>query len=296
MGAEKLERRGQPEITGEEERGRARGRAAYDAPERVNAEPARPKTIKSSSPGAPGPASRPGDERPDAPERADSQSEAYDASFRLGDLFKDREPDIFSRWEQEEEEERRIRERRERRRAEAAKRVRGEDDASKMKTAAALFIAREGMRNFFGKFSGSSASGVERDAEEREAEKALREIADERDASAASARPERASEAAAREEVKDARKARKDRSVSERASARVERSASVDLADASAVSEGAEDASGYEEEGLFSDFFRRPGRPDRTAVAWIAGWAAGAAAIVIIALMIVNNHASLSYI
>jgi hypothetical protein len=70
-----------------------------------------------------------------------------------------------------------MRERRERRRAEAAKRGRGEDDDSKMKTAAALFIAREGMKNFFGKFSGTTFRDQEQDEEERAAEEALRELA-----------------------------------------------------------------------------------------------------------------------
>jgi hypothetical protein len=44
------------------------------------------------------------------------------------------------------------------------------------------------------------------------------------------------------------------------------------------------------EEVSFLDFFRRPERPSRTMAAWITGWAAGAAAVIIIALVIVNNH------
>jgi hypothetical protein len=103
--------------------------------------------------------------------------DGQEASFRLGDLFKDKEPDIFSQWDKQDEEERRIHARREKRRAEAARRAHGEDEDSKMKTAAALFVMREGIRNVFGKVSGPITHNEEREEQEREAERALNELA-----------------------------------------------------------------------------------------------------------------------
>jgi hypothetical protein len=185
MSAEKFERRGQPE-PGEGDRARRpsdrdddriRARRPSDRDESEYAEPARARAKpKESKPERPAVTQR-GYEPEETPLNKDRQPEQPDESFRLGDLFKDKEPDVFSRWEQEDETEKRIRERRERRRAEAARRGRGEDDDSKMKTAAALFIAREGVKNFLGKFSGAALRDQEQDEEERKAEEALRELA-----------------------------------------------------------------------------------------------------------------------
>jgi murein DD-endopeptidase MepM/ murein hydrolase activator NlpD len=200
-------------------------------------------------------------------------SERQDASFRLGDLFKEKEPDIFSMWEQEDEDAKRIRERRERRRAEAAKRVHGEDDGSKMKTAAAIFIAREGMRNIFGKFSGSLVRDTEREDEEREAERALRELADARsDTSGEAESKKRASfnygpENEPDEKIETPMKPRKKRGEKAMPSEPVR-----------------------EDDSLFGSF-KYPVRLSRTAIAWIAGGAAGAIAVIIIAFAIVNSHA-----
>jgi hypothetical protein len=105
-----------------------------------------------------------------------------DASFKLGDLFKEKEPDIFSQWERQEEDERRIKARRERRRAEAARREREQvDQYSNMKTAAALFVMREGIKNVFGKATAPIVRNEERDTAEREAEQAIKELARQRD-------------------------------------------------------------------------------------------------------------------
>jgi hypothetical protein len=104
-----------------------------------------------------------------------------DPSFKLGDLFREEEPDIISQWERQDEEERRIKARRERRRAEAARRQRGENEDSKMKTAAALFVVREGFKNVFGKVGAPIVNNEERDMAEREAEEAIKALAMARD-------------------------------------------------------------------------------------------------------------------
>jgi murein DD-endopeptidase MepM/ murein hydrolase activator NlpD len=264
--------------------------------------------------------------------REDRQPEGPDTSFRLGDLFKEKEPDIFSMWEREDEEEKRIRERRERRRAEAARRVHGEEDDSKMKTAAALFIAREGMRNFFGKFSGPLGHDDEREEEEREAEKALRELAETREDGNAPSQPagqDPLEQAVAGDDDREERRPRRtkdgipgrsgplsgrpakrpapsdekdgiatasgrsgdaparERTAAPRRSDRRAAAAGMRTKSAEAAPASQEDAG---EEGLFFGSLRSA-RLSRTAIAWIAGGAAGVAAVVIIAFIIVNSHA-----
>jgi hypothetical protein len=299
-------------------------------------------------------------DRAEAPPRKERPSDMPDESFRLGDLFKDKEPDIFNRWEQDDETERRIRERRERRRAEAARRGRGEDDASKMKTAAALFIAREGMKNFFGKLSGPAFRDQDQEEEEREAEEALRELAKARDydRDEMDALPPRSSEATARAEAIDddrhraqktgrnadrdmkdsalsaktksqgeagkrkrpAQAAKEDEPRRERRArdfdeqvvpkrskkreaeaAKAETPATdgntaaiemkADRFAAGGVSDMADmtdDEASYEPSLL--DYVSGGARPSGGAIAWMAGGAAGAVAVVVIAMMIVNSH------
>jgi hypothetical protein len=303
MGAEKLGRRGLPEMADEREAVRARGAAESLAPGRARREAVRAGAGKPAAPGRVKPvaaraeaekpaavervrpvAARAEAERPAVVERVDTQQE-MDASFRLGDLFKDKEPDIFSRWEREDEEEKRIRERRERRRAEAAKRVRGEDDGSRMKTAAALFIAREGMRNFFGKISGSRAPGDEHEAEERETGSEPRESMKRESAVGAAPGPEGG--AAERAAVKSGTDGEQKEYSRKRRAADL---AGVSVTEDDAREEQTAGADSEHEGFSFFDFFRRPERPSRTMAAWITGWAAGAAAVVVIALIIVNNH------
>jgi hypothetical protein len=299
MGAEKLERRGQPELANEREDARARRRAESSAPEKIprggaGKPEAAGRAERAASRGGTGKPEAAGRVRPEvsravtedpAAAHGDSRQET-DASFRLGDLFTDKEPDIFSRWEREDEEEKRIRERRERRRAEAAKRVRGENDGSRMKTAAALFIAREGMRNFFSKISGPRTPDDEHETEAREAGEAPRETAKPQREAGAAAEP--AQGAVARAAVKsEAHGEQKEHSGKRRAA---EQSA-LSVTEDSARAEQTAGAAGESEEPSFFDFFRRPERPNRTMAAWITGWAAGAAAVVIIAFIIVNNHA-----
>jgi hypothetical protein len=268
----------------------------------------------------------------EVPQRDDIPRGSSDASFRLGDLFKDKEPDIFSQWDREDEEERRIHARREKRRAEAARRS-GEDDNSKMKTAAALFVVREGIRNIFGKVSAPIIHNEARDEQEKEAEKALNELAAAKNETYTPARelptrrppmkaegdtaaPENAEEQPTpREKRRSAAKAkqkriteqekktaqgseRKDPAAPERKAfseakgrsvAKIEAppakplrlQKSIDVADAD---------SGYESASFF-DYFKNPSRPSRTAIVWMAGGAAGAVAVILIALVIVNSHA-----
>jgi murein DD-endopeptidase MepM/ murein hydrolase activator NlpD len=315
---------------------------AHDEDRRPSPEYAESLQVEPSpAPRPKGPKAQKAQKEPEAANRSvaageDRQPEGPDASFRIGDLFKEKEPDIFNMWEREDEEEKRIRERRERRRAEAARRVHGEEDDSKMKTAAALFIAREGMRNFFGKFSGSLGHDDEREEEEREAEKALRELAEAReDGSAPSQTADRdplAQATAGNDDRKERRPLRtkdgtagragllsgkpaknpdsslapsdekdgiaaasgisgdapaRERTAAPRRSDSRAAAAVVSAKSAETAPSSQEDAG---EEGLFFGSFL-PARLSRTAIAWIAGGAAGVVAVVIIAFIIVNSHA-----
>jgi hypothetical protein len=381
MGAEKLERRGLPDpADGDRARrpsdhsegaGRPRRPAERTAPARTKPDAAaarvRPDDGRAERPAAP----RRSYDQAEPPRNKDVQPDKPDESFRLGDLFKDKEPDMFSRWDQEDETEKRMRERRERRRAEAARRGRGEDDDSRMKTAAALFIAREGMKNFFGKFSGATFRDQEQDEEERAAEEALRELAaariedgasspggseqaaragaaaddegrrgvpktghgaddegrrgvpktghsagrdtkaGERPAAREKAKPRDESEkrkrsvAASKEEAAPGEKRFKDieqsvtpkRSRKRAAPAQADSSAADTNAEAMVTGAARPDGDSPEHTGddarmvpSLTDYFTGGARLSRGAIAWMAGGAAGAVAVVIIATMIVDSH------
>jgi hypothetical protein len=363
MDAEKLGRRGlPPEASADgdaQSAGRPRrpkGSAAPDPGTAGRSPESRPAAKSSQgrpSPGSSSAGSVAGGSPAGSLYQGGSEARDVDTSFRLGDLFRDEEPGILSSWDREDEEERRIHERRERRRAEAARRVHGSDDDSKMKTAAAIFIAREGMKNFFGKFSGGLGRDEAREEEEREAEKAIRDIAAASTAEnakvaqpAASApqqgRPESADAASAGagkpagvtmpeqgagEPV--AGKSATEPTASEPAASTIKTgagdpptgAATKPAGDAAkgkrAVSDidgaaGAEDESeGAGISALPRRSARRAARADsdegydsasapiysglsahlnRTSIAWIAGGAAGAVAVVIISFMISNSH------
>ncbi|MDR1496639.1 MAG: hypothetical protein LBS67_06970, partial [Clostridiales Family XIII bacterium] len=237
-----------------------------------------------------------GTSRQDSVPRAES-----DQSFRLGDLFKDKEPDIFSQWDQEDEVERRIHERRERRRAEAAKRVYGDDDVSRMKTAAALFIAREGVRNFFGKLSDSMGRDAARDEEERQAEKAIRELADAREKDDASEsvkngslkRATRENDVLEEDDVRETRSAREKSHAPEKSHVRKKHDAVEGRGKGRRPMFGADENDRRDSTSAAASSSGRFGFSARfsgTMIAWLIGGAAGAAAVIIIAFIIVNSH------
>jgi hypothetical protein len=365
MDAEKFEKRGRPE-PGEGDRARRaseqeddgrRARRPSGRPASGHAEPvaarSKPKDNKTERPAAQ--PRQGGYDQAEAPQNKGRQPDSSDESFRLGDLFKDKEPDIFSRWEQEDETEKRIRERRERRRAEIERRGRGDDDDSKMKTAAALFIAREGMKNFFGKFSGSAIRDQEQDDEEKKAEEALRELAAARITDGASTPGGRGTTARAAADDDDRRVAQKtdrstDRELKEKersdakpktksqdeseskkrtvaavkddapqrgkrakddeqqvipkrskkraAPAEQTSSSDADTNTAATRMRAARPAAGSQEkigddarpESSLLDYLTGGARFSRSAIAWMAGGAAGSVAVVVIAIMIVNSH------
>jgi hypothetical protein len=254
--------------------------------------------------------------------------ERSDASFRLGDLFRDEEPDYLkpdyiSRWEEDDEEERRIRERRERRRAEAVRRTQGEDDGSKLRAGAMVFVLREGIMSVFGRVGGPISRSEEREEEERAAEQALKELkaakeedtgffADKfppQDDSAEAEKPVKAVEtkkpvkaATAEKPIKAERAARRGKSADEPSRADLKRAARTEkkafaqadrresIEPETPVKAEKEYADEEYESVSIRDYFKNPPAPSRTMIAWIAGGAAGAAAVVVIAFTIVGMH------
>jgi hypothetical protein len=183
MDSDKFERRGEPYVKGQAPR---RDTSAHvPSAGRVEPRKSRMRDAAEEMPRRPEPRrTEPRYDEPRQDERygSDMHGGGQDGSFNLGDLFKEKEPDIFSQWERQEEEERRIKARRERRRAEAARREREQvNEYSNMKTAAALFVVREGIKNVFGKAAAPIVRNEERDTVEREAEQAIKELARQRD-------------------------------------------------------------------------------------------------------------------
>jgi hypothetical protein len=183
MDSDKFERRGEPYVEGQAPRRDTSARV----PSVGRTETRKPRMRDTAEEMTRRPEPRRTEPRYDEPrqdERYSSDMHGGDqgASFKLGDLFKEKEPDIFSQWERQEEDERRIKARRERRRAEAARREREQvDQYTNMKTAAALFVMREGIKNVFGKATAPIVRNEERDTAEREAEQAIKELARQRD-------------------------------------------------------------------------------------------------------------------
>jgi hypothetical protein len=193
-----------------------------------------------------------------------------------------------------------------------------------------MFVMREGIKGIFGRVGGSIARDSERDEEEREAEQALRELAAARDdeslipenasvskpavqteaPEAIATRAERAGRrkgrpVAAEETEPPAADRRRVSRPERRAFAASDPVASEDAApidretaleetpmrrrayrapDAGARAEEAEEAAS------FRDYFSSRPRLDRAMIAWIAGGAAGAAAVVAIAFTISGMH------
>jgi hypothetical protein len=251
------------------------------------------------------------------------EPERRDASFRLGDLFRDSEPDYLSKWEEDDEEERRIRERRERRRAEAVRRTQGEDDGSKLRAGAMVFVLREGIKSVFGRVGGPISRSEEREEEERAAEQALKELkaakeedtgffADkfpQQDDSAEAEKSVKAVEAekpvraaTAEKPVKAERAARRGKSADEPSRADMKRAARTEkkafaraekkepIEPETPVKAEREYAGGEYESVSIRDYLKNPPSLSRTMIAWIAGGAAGAAAVVVIAFTIVGMH------